>query len=609
MDVYKDNSVIATWTDPSPLANGSHISFRSGNCKWSLDEIKVYRSRPTASVSVSVGSGNGNDARYQNPSPTQNACKIKSIVNDVAGNLSSIYYHDVNIDWTNPSNITTIKDGKAADINTVTTSDSLSANWSSSKDPNSAIARYWYSIGTSPGAVNTLTWTSNWGDTTVTAKNLTLVNGTTYYFNVKSENGAGLFSNVISTNGQTVTVAIPTAPTASISSVNTVCAGQPVALSDASSGGPTTWAWSMPGGSPSSATSQNISVTYTTAGIYTVSLMASNATGTNTATKTITVSANPVVNVSASSSSICASKPSTLTATGASSYSWSPATDLNNTTGNSVISNPTSSITYTVVGTTGSCINTKTVSLNVSPNPTVNVAASSSSICVGQTATLTASGATSYSWSPATNLDNTTGNSVVSNPSSNMTYTVVGTTGSCINTKTVSLNVSPNPTVSVASSSSSICLGQTATLTASGAGAYTWSPATNLSSTTGSVVLANPTAGTVYSVTGTTGLCSGNNSYSITVNVCTGIENLSLDNSVSVNPNPFTDVLQITFNTNTLSQIDVMMYDVLGKEIVKYSFKENNGTIQLNNLNLSSGIYWLKIKYDNQEFYKKLIKN
>jgi hypothetical protein len=206
MDVYKDNSLIATWTDPSPLASGTHVSFRSGNCKWSLDEIKIYRSRPTASVSVSVGAGNANDIRYQNPNPTTFAAKVKSIVNDVAGNLSSIDYHDLNIDWTNPSNVTTINDGKTSDINVVVTSDSLSANWSSSNDPNSAIAEYWYSIGTSPGAVNTLTWTSNWADTAVTAKNLVLTTGTTYYFNVKSENGAGLYSNVISTNGQTVTI-------------------------------------------------------------------------------------------------------------------------------------------------------------------------------------------------------------------------------------------------------------------------------------------------------------------------------------------------------------------------------------------------------------------
>lgn len=206
MDVYKDNSITATWTDSSPLANGGYISFRSGNCKWSLDEIKVYRSRPTTSVSVSVGSGNANDMRYQNVNPTTYAAKIKSIVNDSAGNLSAIDYHELNVDWTTPSNIVTINDGKSSDINVVVTSDSLSANWTSSYDTNSAIDEYWYSIGTSPGAVNTLTWTSNWIDTAVTVKNLSLTSGTTYYFNVKSENGAGLFSNVISTNGQTVTI-------------------------------------------------------------------------------------------------------------------------------------------------------------------------------------------------------------------------------------------------------------------------------------------------------------------------------------------------------------------------------------------------------------------
>lgn len=206
MTVYKDNAIIATWTDPSPLANGGYISFRSGNCKWSLDEIKIYRSRPTYSVNVSVGAGNANDIRYQNPNPTTFSAKVKSIVNDSAENISAIYYHDLNIDWTPPTNITSINDGTGADINMVITSDSLSANWRSSKDTNSAVAQYWYSIGTSPGATNTLNWTSNWGDTTVTAKNLVLTNGTTYYFNVRAENGAGLMSNILSTDGQTVTI-------------------------------------------------------------------------------------------------------------------------------------------------------------------------------------------------------------------------------------------------------------------------------------------------------------------------------------------------------------------------------------------------------------------
>lgn len=537
IDVYQDNNNVATWTDPTPLPNGGYISFRSGNCKWSLDEIKVYRSRPTTSVSVSVGSGNANDARYQNQNPTQNSCKVKSIVNDVAGNLSSIYYHDVNIDWTNPSNVATIKDGKAADINVVSTSDSLSANWSSSNDPNSAIASYWYSIGTSPGAVNTLTWTSNWGDTTVTAKNLALVNGTTYYFNVKSENGAGLFSNVISTNGQTVTISSPTAPTAVINSANTVCSGQTIALADASAGSPTGWAWTMPGGTPTSASSQNISVTYTANGVFTVSLTASNATGTNTATKTITVIANPTVNITASSSTICNGQTSTLSATGGSSYSWSPATGLSSSTGSAVVAGPSSSIVYTVVGTTGACTANKTITLTVSPNPTVNITASSSTICTGQTSTLSSAGASSYSWSPATNLSSSTGSVVVASPSSSIVYTVVGTTGACTANKTITL----------------------------------------------------------------------------TVNTCTGIEDLTSGDFISIYPNPFSDVLFVTLNLNTDTDIEFVLFDVLGKEIMNNTYREtaglSNKTIQLDDFNISNGVYWMKIKFNDQEINKKLIKN
>jgi N-acetyl-anhydromuramyl-L-alanine amidase AmpD len=203
ISVYWNNGLIATWTDTAPYQTGSSISFRSGNCKFSIDEIKVYRSR-AGSVNVNVGSGLANEMRYLNPSPTQNAGKIKSICQDTAGNLSSIYYHDINVDWTPPSNIGFVNDGNAADIAVVNTTDSLRANWGNSIDSNSAVVAYWYSIGTSPGATNTKTWTSNWAATSVTAHTLNLTQNTIYYFNVKAENGAGLFSNVISSNGQKV---------------------------------------------------------------------------------------------------------------------------------------------------------------------------------------------------------------------------------------------------------------------------------------------------------------------------------------------------------------------------------------------------------------------
>jgi len=203
MNVYMNNALVATWTDTAPFTSGNAISFRSGNCKMSIDEIKVYRSR-AASVNITVGSGMANELRYQNPSPIQAAGKIKSICQDSAGNLSSIYYYDLNIDWTPPTVIATVNDGPGADISVVNSTDSLKANWTPSSDPNSGIVKYWYSIGTAPGSTNVLNWISNWAATSVTAYSLNLVQNTIYYFNIKAEDGAGMFSPVTSSNGQKV---------------------------------------------------------------------------------------------------------------------------------------------------------------------------------------------------------------------------------------------------------------------------------------------------------------------------------------------------------------------------------------------------------------------
>ncbi len=203
INVYLNNKYIAGWTDTSPHLNGRYVSFRSANCVYTIDELRVYRSRGNT-ASVTLGSSMAFDLRYQNPNPTQFAGRINSLCQDSAGNVSSVAFQDLNIDWTPPTNLVFVNDGSAADIQTINTTHSLSANWSTSNDPNSGIVRYWYSIGTAPGSTNTLAWTSNWGSTSVTVQNLTLTQGTVYYFNVMAENGAGLYSPVLSSNGQKV---------------------------------------------------------------------------------------------------------------------------------------------------------------------------------------------------------------------------------------------------------------------------------------------------------------------------------------------------------------------------------------------------------------------
>ena len=72
----------------------------------------------------------------------------------------------------------------------------------------------------------------------------------------------------------------------------TVAIGGTVAFRDASTGNPTSWSWSFPGGNPSTSTSQNPSVVYSTAGSYNVSLTVSNGTDEDSETKTAYITVN-----------------------------------------------------------------------------------------------------------------------------------------------------------------------------------------------------------------------------------------------------------------------------------------------------------------------------
>lgn len=200
ISVYRDDVLLGSYTDPSPLSNGKYISFRTGECDMSFDELKVYRSRyPNATVTV--GSGNTHMARYQNPAPATFAAKVKSITEDFAGNLSSVAFSNINIDWTNPLTITTLRDGVSTDVDTITTH-SLSANWTASSDPNSDISSYFYAVGTTAGDSNVVAWTSTALATSVTNNSQTLIDDQLYFFSVKAQNGAGLYSSITTSDGQ-----------------------------------------------------------------------------------------------------------------------------------------------------------------------------------------------------------------------------------------------------------------------------------------------------------------------------------------------------------------------------------------------------------------------
>ncbi|MES2760756.1 MAG: T9SS type B sorting domain-containing protein [Bacteroidota bacterium] len=138
---------------------------------------------------------------------------------------------------------------------------------------------------------------------------------------------------------------------------------------------------------------------------------------------------------------------------------------------------------------------------------------SSPTICAGVTTTLSAIGATTYTWS-----NNIIANSISVNPSITTTYTVNGSNGSCSSQTVVTVVVIPNPTLTL-SPNATLCVGASVsvTLTANGAGSYVWNNASSLSASTGGMVMATPNATTIYTVTGTTGLCT--NTAVVTVSV------------------------------------------------------------------------------------------
>ncbi len=126
---------------------------------------------------------------------------------------------------------------------------------------------------------------------------------------------------------------------------------------------------------------------------------------------------------------------------------------------------PTGTTVYYVVTVTcaNGGANATTVQFSVTSNasPTIAVNPPAPSICTGGAGiSLTASGALTYTWSPATGLSATTGATVTANPATTTTYTVTGTNAAgCTNTANVTVTVNTAPVVTTSATPAAICAG------------------------------------------------------------------------------------------------------------------------------------------------------
>ncbi|MES2132737.1 MAG: LamG-like jellyroll fold domain-containing protein [Bacteroidota bacterium] len=326
------------------------------------------------------------------------------------------------------------------------------------------------SVLTASGA-NTYTWSTGATTTTISVNPSSTTNYSVTGTN--TVNGCTqLMTYMLTVNPNPTVTATP--------SSTVICSSQSATLT---AGGATSYTWSTGSNTSSIVVTPSITTTYTLNGDF--------ATGcSNTTSVSITVVNTPTVTVASSNSVICSGATSTLTASGAITYSWSTGA-----TGNTITVNPATSATYTVNGMVlAGCNSNGTTSITVNPLPTLTITASQSSVCAGNTSTLTAGGATTYTWSTAAISP-----TISVSPSTVSIYTVTATdVNGCVNTKTQTISIYPTPLMNVSSSTASVCTGFSSTLTASGVSTYTWSTGSN-----SAVVSVSPVTNTTYTVNGT----------------------------------------------------------------------------------------------------------
>lgn len=304
----------------------------------------------------------------------------------------------------------------------------------------------------------------------------------------------------------------------------------------------------------------------------------------------ITYAVSGTVSVAATPTAICSGSSSTLTASGMLSYTWAPG----GSNSASITVTPTTSTNYTVSGTnTLGCVLSSVIPVNVNTAvPVLSVSASSPSVCLSTTVSITASGASTYT------ISNGVSNGVAFTPSSTTTYTITGSNGCNTATTSISVSVTTVP-VAITATSTLICPGNSVTLTASGATSYTWNA--GLGNNAGITVSPSASQSYTVSATGASG-CVGTNTVMITVSPCTGIESLTAGTAkLEVYPNPSNGDFTITAD----QELDIEIIDEQGKVVRRISLQASGQKASVSNL--SNGIYFIVGKNKNGRLLEKIV--
>lgn len=489
------SSIVPVITGNTTICNGTSTTLStSGGGTYAWNDGTTNTSitvNPTVSTSYSVtvtngtcsGSGSVLVTVVNNPAPTvsgnTSVCPGTGTVLTASGGTTYV--------WDNGSTTTSITVSP-----TLSTTYTVTANTSGCTGATTVAVNI-----TSPpiaGITGTLT-ICNGGSTTLIANG-----GGTYLWNTGATTAA-ITVNPTSTITYTVTVTTGCTATATvqvtvqanlvpaITGTTTICNGTSTTLSTNGGG---TYAWS------DGTTNQSITVNPTISTTYSVTV--TNGLCSGTASQPVTVNPIPTPLITGNAV-ICSGQSTVLTANGGGVYLWNTGAA---TAGITV--SPINTTSYTVTVNANGCTGLATAQVTVNPSPAPAITGITS-ICKGQSTTLTSTTAGPYLWNTGA-----TSASILVTPAITTTYNVSVTQNGCTGTNTITVTVIPPVTVNI--TGSDICAGQSTTLTASGGTTYLWS-----TSETINPISISPATTTTYTVIAATGSCTDTATYIVTVNL------------------------------------------------------------------------------------------
>lgn len=375
-----------------------------------------------------------------------------------------------------------------------------------------------------------------------------------------------------------IEVIVHSLPNAAISGNTTICNGNNTVLT--ASGG-TDYLWNTNETSPSISVSPTINTTYT------VTVTDNTTQCSATASQLITVNQNPTISFSGDTT-ICENESTTLTASGGNQYSWNTGE-----TNNSISVSPhVGQTTYnvTVTNSTTQCSSNSTITVTVYANPNAS-AGNDTTICLGTSAQLNASGGISYQWFPTSTLNSSSIASPLATPSDTTTYSVIVTNAQgCKDTANITVNVAKINNIDIVSTPVSCPEGHDGSVAITNISgvlplSYNWGTSTGNS-------ISNLSSG-VYTVTITDGIgCSY--TYSSTVTEpspfigTTNIQNVSCYNgnngAITINvtggTTPYTYLWSNGNQTATASNLSATNYSVTITDAHNCSFILNNLSVE-----------------------------